>query len=487
MRGKMLGAGGGDIDIDQLTAGAGTVVEGLTFYGAGSDEMQTGEMSDIPAVDEAHDVQVMEESDTVKVCISRGAHRHNGETGYPEVNFPLSLLIELIGLTAEIIANGRHIAGVTGTYGADGTLQADKMVAGLIGYGPDGRVVGSAADRGSVYKTLAAGEVYEIARGFFDNGKITAKDLASQTAGTAAAAQILAGYIAWVNGIKVTGNIASKAAATYNTSESDQAIAAGQYLDGAQTIRGVKTSNIAAGNIKHGVTVKVGDEGSAGRIANVQGTFTSDGTAAAGDMLNGKVAYVKGSKVTGNIPSKAAATYNTSGSDQTIAAGQYLGGAQTIRGVTTENISEENIRNGVTIKVGDAGSAGRIKNVTGTWKGNIKVIRLTCFRYTGGESAQTKEQSFTMPLNGTVYYGAYTFGASPDGWGESSVRIYKNGALMHENYVWSYMAHADTSGSFAANKNDVIKVVAVAKPAQSSGYEGLVEPAWTNAVLSIIY
>ena len=487
MRGKMLGAGGGDIDIDQLTAGAGTVVEGLTFYGAGSDEMQTGEMSDIPAVDEAHDVQVLEGSDTVKVCISRGAHRHNGETGYPEVNFPLSLLIELIGLTAEIIANGRHIAGVTGTYGADGTLQADKMVAGLIGYGPDGRVVGSAADRGSVYKTLAAGDVYEIVQGFFGSGKITAKDLASQTAGTAAAAQILAGYIAWVNGIKVTGSIASKEAATYNTSESDQTIAAKQYLSGAQTIRGVKTSNIAAGNIKHGVTVKVGDEGSAGRIANVQGTFTSDGTAAAGDMLSGKVAYVKGSKVTGNIASKAAATYNTSGSDQTIAAGQYLSGAQTIRAVTTENISAENIRNGVTVKVGDAGSAGRIKNVTGTWKGNLKIIRLACYVFTEGDPTRTKEESFTLPQNGTVYYTANTLTTSSDGYGESSVRIYKNGALMHENYVWRYMTQADTSGSFAANKNDVIKVVAVAKPTQHPAWEGKAEPSRTNAVVCILY
>ena len=486
MRGKMMGAGGDGVDVEQLTAETADVIDGKFFYGKDSEEIQTGEMPSIPAVDEAVDVQNIDD-ETIKVCINRGAHVLTGESGYPEVDVPIETLNDLIGLVASAIAYGVTIAGVQGEYGSDGTLTEDTLVAGKVGYGASGRVVGAARDMGSVYKTLAAGEKYDIVKGFYNVGIITAKDLASQTAGTAAAAQILAGYIAWVDGNKVTGSIPSKNATTYNTSESDQTIAAGQYLSGAQTIRGVKTSNIAAGNIKHGVTVKVGDEGSAGRIANVQGTFTSDGTAAASDMLSGKVAYVKGKKVTGNIASKAAATYNTSGSDQTIAAGQYLGGAQTIRGVTTENISEENIRNGVTVKVGDAGSAGRIKNVTGTWKGNIKVIRLTCFRYTGGESAQTKEQSFTMPLNGTVYYGAYTFGASPDGWGESSVRIYKNGALMHENYVWSYMAHDDTSGSFAANKNDVIKVVAVAKPAQSSGYEGLVEPAWTNAVLSIIY
>lgn len=96
-------------------------------------------------------------------------------------------------------------------------------------------------------------------------------------------------------------------------------------------------------------------------------TDTSDGNAVAGDVRNGKKCYANGSLVTGSMTEKAAATYNTSGSDQTIAAGQYLAGAQTIRKVTTQNIEAANIRKGVVVKVGDAGSAGRIKNVTGTF------------------------------------------------------------------------------------------------------------------------
>lgn len=69
----------------------------------------------------------------------------------------------------------------------------------------------------------------------------------------------------------------------------------------------------------------------------------------------------------GTIPTKEAATYNTSTADQTINSGQYLGGNQTIKAVTTENIDAGNIKKGVVVKVGDANNAGRIKNITGTY------------------------------------------------------------------------------------------------------------------------
>lgn len=75
---------------------------------------------------------------------------------------------------------------------------------------------------------------------------------------------------------------------------------------------------------------------------------TSDATLdAAGKMLDGVTAYSGGTKFTGNIPSKTAASYTPGTSDQTIAAGQYLGGAQTIKGDT--NLTAGNIKNGVAI------------------------------------------------------------------------------------------------------------------------------------------
>jgi len=93
---------------------------------------------------------------------------------------------------------------------------------------------------------------------------------------------------------------------------------------------------------------------------------TSDANAAQGDILNNKTAYVNGSKVTGNISSKAAATYTPKNTSQTIASGQYLSGAQTIEAVVCTNLSAGNILSGVTVKVGTATDDDSVASVTGS-------------------------------------------------------------------------------------------------------------------------
>lgn len=75
---------------------------------------------------------------------------------------------------------------------------------------------------------------------------------------------------------------------------------------------------------------------------------------------------------TSQLTAKAAATYTPTTADQTIASGQYLTGAQTIKG--DANLLAENIKDGVTIF-----------GVTGT--------------YTGGSATRTVSISLTNPLN----------------------------------------------------------------------------------------
>lgn len=99
-------------------------------------------------------------------------------------------------------------------------------------------------------------------------------------------------------------------------------------------------ADLISENIKAGINI-FGVDGKSSVVD------TEDATAAAGNILSGKTAYVDGSKLTGNIPSKSAATYTPGTIDQSIAVGQYLSGEQIIKG--DANLTEENIKRGVSI------------------------------------------------------------------------------------------------------------------------------------------
>ena len=138
------------------------------------------------------------------------------------------------------------------------------------------------------------------------------------------------------------------------------------YIEGAWG-GGVRSSDVTASAAdilsgKYDLTAESDDE-------VVQGSMPNNGTVNHSLPVNGSFTIAKGyhsgsGKVTQSIPTKAAATYYATTSDQTISAGQYLSGAQTIKKLTQTNLTGANIKPGVTIRINNGN--GNVWSVAGT-------------------------------------------------------------------------------------------------------------------------
>ena len=162
----------------------------------------------------------------------------------------------------------------------------------------------------------------------------------------------------------VGSGVTRKAAATITPTESEQVISAGQYLEGDQTISAIPSNYIGSGIATKGSTTITPS-------TSIQ-TAVSAGTYVTGDikvsaMPTGKLSTPTINTNTGVVTSgvatagyldssaaktlqlttKSAATITPSTANQTIAAGQYLIGIQTIQG--DSNLIPENIASGVSI------------------------------------------------------------------------------------------------------------------------------------------
>lgn len=104
-----------------------------------------------------------------------------------------------------------------------GNASAAQVLSGSTFTSSNGvKASGTMSNRGAVTKSLNCGGSYTIPAGYHNgSGKVTANSLASQTSATATAAYIYSGKTAWVNGVKITGNmtcnsiLSFSAAATY--------------------------------------------------------------------------------------------------------------------------------------------------------------------------------------------------------------------------------------------------------------------------------
>lgn len=249
----------------------------------------------------------------------------------------------------------------------------------------------------------------------------------------------------------VGSGVTKKSAATYTPGTSDQNIASGQYLNGTQTIKG--DSNLTAGNIRSGV-----------KIFNVTGSYAGSSSGGSSSRLQTKTAtpsestqtispdsgYDGLSSVTVNavsrtyvgsgVTKKAAATYTPKTSDQSIAASQYLSGAQTIKG--DANLVAGNIKSGVSI-FGVTGTYAGGGSSGGSGNNNVEAYAVT----------NTSPSVSFKRTDGAIKIWGYGTMTSSSGWGQQTTSLIAfEGDKYHKSAMYGSPSSTSLSLSISNGK-----------------------------------
>ncbi|OQW99377.1 MAG: hypothetical protein BWK80_63095, partial [Desulfobacteraceae bacterium IS3] len=161
---------------------------------------------------------------------------------------------------------------------------------------------------------------------------------AAAASGDAAAGDVLTGRtFSNASAAGVSGTMADNGAVNITPGTANQNIPAG-YHNGSGTVAG--DANLASGNIRSGATVF-------GVTGNPDVVDTGTGTAAAGDILSGKTAFVKGATVTGTVSAGNNVTGTSGSLSVTIPDGLYSGSKTAAANDT--NLASGNIRSGASI------------------------------------------------------------------------------------------------------------------------------------------
>ena len=164
------------------------------------------------------------------------------------------------------------------------------------------------------------------------------------------------------------------------------------------------------------------------------------------------------------VTTKAATTFHPSTSDQNIASGTYTTGAQTIKAVTTSNLTAENIKNGVTITIGDSTDADCVASVTGTYEGggggeskNTQVVQGTTRTTSSTLTAIGAEMTVTKTGTYDVYWSAFRSSTSSSY--TYGTQLYVGGtAYGTQNTTWSNHVQNNHLTNVSLTANQKIRV-----------------------------
>ncbi|MBZ9633201.1 hypothetical protein [Clostridium sp. FP1] len=265
----------------------------------------------------------------------------------------------ILNLTASNIKSGVQVGGtvgITGTFTDDATVTASELLGGKTAYVKGAKVTGTMPNNSGINTACVAVEGYSTpnriylnpVKGYYDGSGSTYYDDANFTSANikantkifgllgkasvvetsdanANADGIITGKSAYVNGVKVTGNIPNNGAINRTPTTSSQSIPTGYTTGGTIGAVVVPVDKVLAGTI----------------IAGANGTMLNNGSQTATITTQGgtKVipsGYTSGGTITASLASNTAisTTQTYGGQVTTIPAGYYASAGQ-----VTNNIS----------------------------------------------------------------------------------------------------------------------------------------------------
>ena len=275
---------------------------------------------------------------------------------------------------AKVILNGVTQMDVTGK-----TVTAGSMLSGVTALKNDGTdITGDIESKTSSDLTVNGATVTAPAGHY---ASAASKSVASGSAGTPTASK---GTVS-NHSVSVTPSVTNTTGYITGGTKTGTAVtvSASELVSGTKTISAsgetdvtnYESVSVASGSattpattITANPTVSVNSSGLI--TASVSKTQSVTPSVSAGYVSSGTAGTITVSgSGTSQLTTQAAQTIHPSTTDQTIASGKYLTGAQTIKAVTTTNLTAENIVSGVTVKVGDSTDDDCVASVTGTASG----------------------------------------------------------------------------------------------------------------------
>ena len=295
---------------------------------------------------------------------------------------------------------------------------------------------------------------------------------------TVTAGGMLSGVTALKNdGTSITGNIASKTSSDLTASGATVTAPAGYYSSAASKAVSNGSATTPATSITANPSISVSSGGLI--TASVSASKNVTPAVSAGYVSSGTAGTVSVSgSNTSQLTAQAAQTIHPSTTDQTIASGKYLTGAQTVKGVLLTNLSAGNIKKDVVVKVGDSTDDDCVTSVTGTYEGG------------GGGGPVEKKQVNFIDYDGTLLY-SYTkveanalsalpanpshTGLTAQGWNWTLAQIKAQLTAMPDADVWVGQMYITSSGK---TEIDVSMPDGRLSPILTIAVDGTVEVDW---------